>query len=123
MSKLDPPTEVTLYVRALIPKDETAVSQSPLQINTKITLKNLFSLIKKNIRQRFIHIIQIYSHHSFIIAVPPCFSILKQTGIMTTIQISSMINDSSKIKFSSMGDETKNGAEFLVTVHLTQRNG
>ena len=60
--------------------------------------KKLFSLIKKNIRQRFIYIIQIYLHHSFIIAMPPRFSILNQTRIMATIQISTMINNSSKIK-------------------------
>ena len=56
----------------------------------------------------------------------PRFSILNQTRIMTPIQISAMINNSSKINFlvqntsisvtTSMGDETKNGAEFLVTV-------
>ena len=84
---------------ALIPKDKTMVSQTPLQINTKI--KNLFSLIKKNIRQRSNYIIQIYSHHSFIIAMPPRFSILNQTRIMTTIQSSAMINNTNKIKFSS----------------------
>ena len=56
--------------------------------------------------------------------MPPHFSILNQTRIMTTTQISAMINNSSKIKFllentsssisvtTSMGDETKNGAEF-----------
>ena len=43
--------------------------------------------------------IHIYWHHSFIIKMLPCFSILKQTRIMTTIQISTMVN-SSKIKFS-----------------------
>ena len=80
MSKLDPPTELRLYVGVLIPKDKTTVSQSPLQINTKITLKT-FNLIKKNKRQRFIYIIQNYSHHCFIIAMPPCFSILNQTGM------------------------------------------
>ena len=77
------------------------VSLTRMQINTKTTnKKKLFSLIKKNIRQRFIYIIGIYWHHSFIIAMSPCFSILNQTRIMTTIQISTTINNSSKIKFS-----------------------
>ena len=39
VSKFDPPTELRLYVGASIPKDKTTVSQTPLQINTKITLK------------------------------------------------------------------------------------
>ena len=37
VSNLDPPTEPRLYVGALIPKDKTMASQTPLQINTKIT--------------------------------------------------------------------------------------
>ena len=101
VSNLDPLTELRLYVGALIPKDKTTVSQIPLQINSKITLKKFIYSIKKNMRQRFIYIIQIYLHRSFIIAMPPRFSILNQTRIMTTIQISTMINNSSKIKFSS----------------------
>ena len=101
VSKLDPPTEIRLYTGALIPKDKTTVNQTPLQINTKIREKNLFILMKKNIRQGFIYIIQIYSYHSLIISMPPPFPILNQTNIMTTIHISTMINNSSKIKFSS----------------------
>ena len=61
--------------------------------------------------------------------MPPRFS-LNQTRIMTTFQISTIISNSSKTKFflqntsssisvtTSMEDETKNGAEFLVTVPL-----
>ena len=37
VSKLDLPTELWLYVGALIPKDKTMVSQKPLQINAQIT--------------------------------------------------------------------------------------
>ena len=60
--------------------------------------------------------------------MPPGFSILNQAGTMTTIQISTMINTAARLNFliqntsssilvtTSMGDETKNGAEFLVTV-------
>ena len=118
-SLLDLPIELRLYVEALIPKDKTLVSQTPLQVNKKTTLKTLFkkrtSLTKKNIRQRFIYIIQIYSHHSFIIAMPPRFSIPNQTRIMTTIRISTMINNSSKIKFSS--------TKYLILYFSDQLNG
>ena len=37
VSKLDLPTELWLYVGALILKDKTMVSQKPLQINAQIT--------------------------------------------------------------------------------------
>ena len=100
VSKLDPPTELRLYVGASIPKDKTKDSQPPADKHEN-HIKKLFSLIKKNIRQRFIYIIQIYYHQSFIIAMPLRFSILNKTRIMTTIQITTMINNSSKIKFSN----------------------
>ena len=41
VSKFDPPRELRLYVGALIPKYKTTVSQTPLQINTKIALKKI----------------------------------------------------------------------------------
>ena len=78
VSKLGAPTELRLYVGALIPRDKTIFSQTS----------------------------------------PAC--------IITTIQISTMINKSSKINFTctkylisvttSMEDETKNGSELLVRV-------
>ena len=35
MSKLDPPTELRLYVGALIPKDKTTVSKRQINTNDK----------------------------------------------------------------------------------------
>ena len=58
VSKLDAPTKRWLYIGALIPKDKTMVSQTPCREtqNTE-SKKKLHSLIKKNMRQRFVCII------------------------------------------------------------------
>ena len=58
VSKLDAPTKCWLYIGALIPKDKTMISQTPCREtqNTE-SKKKLHSLIKKDIRQRFICVI------------------------------------------------------------------
>ena len=101
VSKVDAPTKCWLYIGALIPKDKTMVSQAPLQRNTKYRdqkkKKKLHTLIKKE-QNATIYLYHIYWHHSFIIAVSQCLSILNQAHIMKTIQISTMINNRSMIK-------------------------
>ena len=58
VSKVDAPTKRWLYIGALIPKDKTMISQTPCREtqNTE-SKKKLHSLIKKDIRQRFICVI------------------------------------------------------------------
>ena len=100
VSKFDAPTKRWLYIRALILKDKTMVSQSPLQRNTKYReqKKKKITYPDKKEHNATIHLYHIYWHHSFIIAVSQCLSILTQAHIMNTIQISTMINNRSKIK-------------------------
>ena len=95
-------TKVIQYVGGLIPEDKTIVSQNHIQINAKIThtQKKKYAAWYKNVRQWFTYIIHVYWHHSFIITMSPHPSIHNQTSITITIQISTMINNSSKFKFS-----------------------
>ena len=98
VSKFDAPTKRWLYIRALIPKDKTMVSQALLQRNTKYREQKKITYPDKKEHKTTISLYHIYWHHSFIIAVPRCLSIRNQTRIMTTIQISTTINNRSKIK-------------------------
>ena len=42
VSKLDPPTELRLYVGALIPKNKTTASQTPLADKHKDHIKKIY---------------------------------------------------------------------------------
>ena len=98
VSKFDAPTNRWLYIRALILEDKTMVSQSPLKRNTKYREQNKTTYPDNKEHRARIYLYHIYWHSSFIIAVSRCLSILNQTRIMTTTQISTTINNRSKIK-------------------------
>ena len=98
VSKLDAPTKRWLYIGALIPKDKTMVSQTPCRETQNTESKKKITQPDKKEHKATIYLYHIYWSHSFIIVVSRCLSILNQTCIMTTIQISTTINNSSKIK-------------------------
>ena len=102
VNKLDAPTKCWLYIGALISKDKTMVSQTPLQRNTKYReqkkKKKKITYPDKKEHNATIYLYHIYWHNSFIIAVSQCLSILNQTRIMTTIQNLTTINRRSNIK-------------------------
>ena len=98
VSKFDAPTKRWLYIRALILKDKTMVSQIPLERNTKYREQKKTTYPDKKEDKGRIYLYHIYWHYSFIFPVSRCLSILNQTRIMTTIQNSTTINNTSKIK-------------------------
>ena len=99
VSKLYALTKRWLYIRALVLKDKTMVSQTPLERNTKYREQKKTTYPDKKEHKARIYLYHIYWYYSFIFAVSRCLSILNQTRIMTTIQNSTSINNRSKIKY------------------------
>ena len=69
VNKLHAPTKCWLYIGALIPKDKTMVSQTPLQRNTKYRVQKKFTYPDKKEHKARIYLYHIYWHRSLITAV------------------------------------------------------